>query len=130
MWFLGIELSTSEEQSVLLTTEPSLQPHINSYKGKHLIGASLQFRSLVHSHHGEKHGCAQTDMVLQKELRVLHLDPWAAGDCSHSGCSWNIGNLKAHPHSNTLPPTTPYFLIVPFPMAKHSNMRLWGPYLF
>jgi hypothetical protein len=28
----------------------------NSYKGKHLIEASLQFRGLVHYNHGKKHG--------------------------------------------------------------------------
>ena len=35
----------------------------NSYKGKHLIGA------------GEKQDSIQVGMVLEKELRVLHLDP-------------------------------------------------------
>ena len=29
---------------------------------------------LVHYHHGGKHGSMQADMVLEKELRVLHLD--------------------------------------------------------
>jgi len=34
-----------EEQTVLLTSEPSLQPsHGNSYEGKHLIGDVLQFQ--------------------------------------------------------------------------------------
>ena len=46
--------------------------HSNSYKGKHLTGAGLQFRGLVHCHHGRKHGGTQADMVLEKELRVLH----------------------------------------------------------
>ena len=36
------------------------------------------FRGLVCYHHGEKHGGMQADMVLEKELRVLHLDPKAA----------------------------------------------------
>ena len=35
-------------------------------------------RGLVHYCHGEKHGSVQADMVLEKELRVLHLDPQAA----------------------------------------------------
>jgi hypothetical protein len=35
---------------------------------KHLIGAALQFRGLVHYHHGRKHGGMQADMVLEKEL--------------------------------------------------------------
>ena len=33
--------------------------HGNSYKGKHLIGAGLQFRSLVCCHHGKKHGAGE-----------------------------------------------------------------------
>ena len=54
--------------------------HGNSYKGKHLIGAGLQFRDLVHYHHGGKHGSMQADMVLEKELRVLHIDLQAIGE--------------------------------------------------
>jgi len=52
-----------------------LHDHGNSYKGQHLIGAGLQFRDLVHYGHGRKHGRMQADMVLKKELRILHLDP-------------------------------------------------------
>jgi hypothetical protein len=37
---------------------------------------SYSFRSLVH-HHDRKHDATQADMVLEKELRVLHLDPQA-----------------------------------------------------
>ena len=48
--------------------------HGKSYKEKHLIGAGLQFRGAVHYQHGRKHGSVQADMVLEKELRVLHLD--------------------------------------------------------
>ena len=44
----------------------------NSYKGQHLIGAGLQY------HHGGKHGIVQANVVLEKELRVLHLDPKTA----------------------------------------------------
>ena len=39
-----------------------------THKGKHLVGAGLQFSSLVHYHHGGKHGSVQADMVLE-ELR-------------------------------------------------------------
>ena len=43
---------------------------------------AYRFRGLVHYHHSRKHGSIQADMVLEKELRVLHLDPQAAeGDC-------------------------------------------------
>jgi hypothetical protein len=40
-------------------------------KRQHLIGAG--FRGSVHYHHGGKLGSIQTDMVLEKELRALHL---------------------------------------------------------
>ena len=41
--------------------------HANSYKGP-----AYKFKSVVHSQHDRKHGSAQADMVLEKELRVLH----------------------------------------------------------
>jgi hypothetical protein len=34
----------------------------------------LAYGSLVHYHHGRKHGAVQTEMVLEKELRILLLD--------------------------------------------------------
>jgi hypothetical protein len=46
----------------------------NSYKGQHLIGA-YSFRGSVHYHHSRKHGSLQADMLLEKKLRVLHLEP-------------------------------------------------------
>ena len=50
-----------------------------SYKRKHLIRAGLQFRGLVHHHHGGKHDSMQADMVLEKELKLLNLDQQAEG---------------------------------------------------
>lgn len=50
----------------------------NFYKRKHLTGACLQFRGVVHGHHGRENGGTQASMVLEKYLRVLHLDPWAS----------------------------------------------------
>jgi hypothetical protein len=47
---------------------------VYSYKGKHLIEAGLQF----HEHHGGKHGGMQADMEIERDLKVLHLDPQAA----------------------------------------------------
>ena len=42
----------------------------------------FSLRGSVHYHHGGKHGSMQADMVLEKELRVLHLDLQAAeGNC-------------------------------------------------
>lgn len=48
--------------------------HGNAYRGNHLIGVCLQFGDFVHHCHIRKHGDMQADMVLEKELRVLHLD--------------------------------------------------------
>ena len=42
------------------------------------MGLAYTFRGLVHYHRDEQHASKQTDMVLKKELRVLHLDPQAA----------------------------------------------------
>jgi hypothetical protein len=37
-----------------------------------------QFQRRFHYSHGGKHGSVQIHMVLEKELRVLHLNPQAA----------------------------------------------------
>lgn len=50
----------------------------NSYKGKDLIGDGLLYKGLVHYCHGVKHGDLQADVELERELRLLHLDPLAA----------------------------------------------------
>ena len=39
---------------------------------------AYSFRGSVYYRHGRKHGSMQADMVLEKELRVLHLDLKAA----------------------------------------------------
>jgi hypothetical protein len=67
--------------------------HSNSYKGKHLIGDGLQFRYLVHYHHGRgqgKHAGTQADIVLEGELRVLHFDLQTARKDCHIGHGLNI----------------------------------------
>ena len=38
----------------------------HDHEGKHLVGAGLQFRGLVHYHHGGKHDGTQADMVLER----------------------------------------------------------------
>ena len=42
------------------------------------MGLAYSFRSLIHYYHSKKHGSVQADMMLEKELRVLHLDRKAA----------------------------------------------------
>lgn len=44
------------------------------------LGLAYSFRGLVHYQHGGKHGGKQADMVLGKELRVLHPDVHATGE--------------------------------------------------
>ena len=55
----------------------------NSNKEKHLLNElSCSFRGPVYYPHGEKHD-QQAEMVLEKELRILHIDPQATeGDCT------------------------------------------------
>ena len=36
------------------------------------MGLAYRFRGLIY-YHGGKHGSLQADMVLEKELRILHL---------------------------------------------------------
>ena len=62
----------------------------NSYKGNNLIGARLQIRGLVDYHHIRKHGGVQTNMELEKELRVLHLNKIASGRESHAGSGLRV----------------------------------------
>ena len=78
----------------------------------------MQFQSSVHYHHGGKLGSVQADVV-QK------------GIVCYTGHSLSIGDSKACPHSDTLPPTRPHLLIVPLPKGQaFKHMSLWGPYLF
>ena len=92
--------------------------HCNSYKGEHLIGAGLQFRGLVHFCHGGKHSGVQLDTVLEKGLRVLHLNPEGAG--GPIGLASDTSKIPSHTPS----PTKTHLLIVTFPVG------LWGPFSF
>jgi hypothetical protein len=42
------------------------------------LGLAYSFRGSVRYHHGGKHGSIQADLVLEKELSVLQLNPQAA----------------------------------------------------
>ena len=77
---------------------------------------AYSLRGLVHNHHGRKHSSMRADMVLEKELRVLHLDPQAAEETvSYTGYSLSIGDLKVYHRSDVLFPTRSHFLVVPLP---------------
>ena len=43
------------------------------------LGLAYSFRGLALYHHGRKLGSIQADMMLEKELSVLHLDLQAGG---------------------------------------------------
>lgn len=53
--------------------------HRYSYKEKHLNEVSLLMRGLVHYYHHGKHDNMQVGMMLEKELRGLHIGPQASG---------------------------------------------------
>ena len=56
----------------------------------------------------------QADVVL--ELRMLHIAGNSKSIESHTEGRLSKRDLKAHSHSNTLPPTRSYFLIVQLPL--------------
>jgi hypothetical protein len=43
-----------------------------------LLGLAYSVRGSVHFHYGRKHSSVQADMVVEKELSVLHLNPTAS----------------------------------------------------
>ena len=64
---------------------------------------ACSFRGLVYYHHGGKYSSMQVEMVVKKELRVLHLDCWKEkGTVFHTGQGLSIGDLKAHPNIATI----------------------------
>jgi hypothetical protein len=74
------------------------------------LGLAYSLRGSVHYHHSGKNSSVQADILLEKELRVLHLDLKAAeGDCVPHWHSLNIGDSKLTPR-DTLPPTRPHLL--------------------
>jgi len=72
------------------------------------------FRGLVHFHHGEKRGSIQRDMVLEKELRVLHSKE--AGKYQACASETSKPTPCLHTSSNKATPPGPQLLIVTFPV--------------
>jgi hypothetical protein len=64
---LGLKLCATTTRSTASLTKANIP-----------MGLAYRFRGSVHYHHGGKHGSIQADVVLEKELRALHLDPQAA----------------------------------------------------
>jgi hypothetical protein len=74
------------------------------------LGLTYRFRGSVHYHHGRKHGSIQAGMVLEKELRVLIQRQPEETVSSSLGRAWALRDLKACPHSDTLPSQRPHLL--------------------
>ena len=89
------------------------------------MGLTYSSGGLSHYRCARKNGGMQEDLVLEKELRVLHPDLQAAE--SETVSPWaglSFWALKSHPHyshtsSNKAIPTLarPYFLMVPLPVS-------------
>jgi hypothetical protein len=94
----------------------------NSYQGQHFkLVLAYRSRGLVHYHRSIKHGCIQADVVLEKDLRVLHLEPKATrrrlsspgtqeeeGRCLLHWAELEHRTSKPRPHSDSLPPARPH----------------------
>ena len=130
---------------VSIAVERRYRDQGNSYKRKHFTGAGLQFQRFNPLSSWGKHGSIQTDMVLGKELRVLHLDPQAARRLGEFHIRHCLTVKDSKPSSNkatvpqlrpyllivplpkaTLPPARSHFLIVPLPIVKHSHTWVYG----
>ena len=101
--------------------------HGNSYKRQHLIKAGLQFWGFLHWDHGRKHDGTQADVVLERKLRVLHLNRHAAGREWNPGPGLNIWALKTHPLWHTSSKKSynysnkPHLLIVCYSLGAYAG---------
>lgn len=75
--------------------------HRNSYKENILFITGDRLVSEVYSiivMHGKKHGCREVAIILEKELKILHLDPLAAEDCDPRSLL-SVGDLNPQWHT-------------------------------
>ena len=72
--------------------------HSNSYKRKHLIGAGLQFRSLVHCHHGREYGGEHEGTAGSQDAgdTVESSISGSIGSGKKESLAWAFENFKAH----------------------------------
>lgn len=80
----------------------------NSSKRKHVIGAGLQFRSLVHFH-GRKHGGVQSDMVLKSRWKFYNRICGQQAGKTRVWLEYLKPQIPPTP-SDTLPQTKPHLL--------------------
>lgn len=115
------------------------QEYSYSCKGMHSVGIVNIFRGLLRYFHYRKHDGMRTDMVLEKDVRVLLLDPQTAKREWHTECGLSIWNLKTSPKGHisfnkaTSTTTSSYLLIVPVPMglwahfySNHHTRAMWS----
>lgn len=86
---------------------------------KTLIGEGVHFRELVDFLHSRKYGLAPTDLLIEKEPIVLHLERQMTGQERQQACLEHFKPQTPLPvthFSNNAKhtPTMPYILIVPF----------------
>jgi len=88
------------------------------------LGLTYSLGGIAYYHPGRKHGSVQADTVLE-ELRALHFDLQAARRRLEffTWQSLSIGDLKARPHGDTLPPTKPHPL-------QEGHTSFFKKYLF
>jgi hypothetical protein len=92
------------------------------------LGLAYSFRGSVRYHHGGKHSSMQADMVLEKTREFYIWILRHPEETVHQAArrrlefytrqSLSLGDLKAHPHSDTPPPTRPHLLVVPLPVGQ------------
>lgn len=70
------------------------------------------------------YGSMQADKVLEKESYMLICRQQKEKLCAIPAVAWAYIRLQS------LPPTRHYLLIVPFPWAKHSNIRVCGSHTY
>jgi hypothetical protein len=92
----------------------------NSYKG-HFIGAGLQVQRFSSLSSRQEHGSIQVEVGLE-ETKALHLAPKA--DRRRLSPIWLGGGSQSPLHSDILPPTRPYLLVVLLPKNIQSTTIL------
>jgi hypothetical protein len=90
----------------------------NFFKGQHLkLGLAYRFRGSVRYCHGKKHGSIQVDTVLDKEPRVLHLEPKAVRKLS----SRQLGGGSQSQQPSPTPRPLHTYTVIHFLQQGHTS---------
>ena len=91
------------------------------YKRKYLIGVDLQFQKFSPSSSWQETWlCASKHGAGDGTENPTSRSAGTTETVCHTGNSLSIGDLKANPHSGTLPPTRPHLPIVPSIQTQES----------